>query len=103
MYNFLGQQETAPPDLLRQLPACYSGEFDACIDDFHAGKEGGALSAYCQKYQPFWKSTPGAVWDAAMEAIPVCPAPAAAEKSKNNTLWLLGAGAAGLFLGMMIR
>lgn len=102
IYDFLGQQEVAPSELIRQLPFCYSAEFDACIADYRANKPVTELSPFCRQYHGLYNSTSAAVWDAAMESMNYCPAPAA-EKKKNFPLWLLGAGAAGLLLGTMIR
>lgn len=98
MYDFLGQQSVTG------LPPCYSNEFDACVGEFEKNTPAEQLSPYCRQFHATYKATPGAVWDAAMESMNYCPAPAAAPaKEKNVSLWLVGAGAVGLFLGMMIR
>lgn len=97
MYDFLGQQ--AVPG----LPPCYSAEFDTCIGEFEKNTPVEQLSPYCRQFHATYRATPGAVWDAAMESMSYCPAPAAAEKKKNFPLWLFGAGAAGLLLGTLIK
>lgn len=99
IYDFLGQPEVAP------LPSCYSSDFDACIVEFEKNTPVAGLSPYCQQFYARYKATAAPAWDAAMESLPFCPAPAApAEKKKSAaTLWLLGAGAAGLLLGTLIR
>lgn len=96
--RFLGQ-EMEPSELLRRLPSCYSGEFDSCVGDFEAKKPKEQLSAECRQYYDLYQATPAAVWDAAMESMPVCPAP----EKKNSALWLFGAGVIGLFVGMLIQ
>jgi hypothetical protein len=102
IYDHLGQEGAVPPDLIRQLPSCYSEAFDACVGELEKKTPADRLSPYCRQFHAVYAATPGAVWDAAMESMNYCPAPAA-EKSKSAPLWLLGAGAAGLLLGVMIR
>lgn len=97
IYDFLGQPEVAP------LPACYSEDFDRCVVEFEKNTPVAELSPYCQQFYARYKATTAEAWDAAMEAIPFCPAPAAPAKEKNVSLWLLGVGAAGLLLGTLIR
>jgi len=103
MIRWLGQQEIDPSELLRRLPSCYSEEFQLCFDAFDSpNADPNTFTPECKKYYDLRASTSRMVWDAALEAMPYCPAPKA-EKSKTAPLWLLGAGFAGLFLGTLIR
>jgi hypothetical protein len=94
-------QELPPDELLRRLPSCYSAEFDACIDEYKSNRPAAEMSPICRQYHELYRTTDATVWQAAIESMPYCSAPA--EKSKNPSLWLLGAGAIGLFVGMLIQ